>query len=83
MHARIRNDILQTLEFSNDQRAMCPRTGIRDVEVVSSCFRGKLAAFLDKVSELRLSAFELAAFVVGRYPVGDFAFGLGQNGVVS
>ncbi len=34
----------------------------------------ELAAFLDEGAELRLAAFELATFVVGRYPVGYLIF---------
>jgi hypothetical protein len=40
--------------------------------VVAPCFWGKLAAFLDEVAELGLAALELARFVAGGYPVGDF-----------
>jgi hypothetical protein len=76
MHARKRDNVLQPLQLAHDQRAMRPRTCIRDVEMVASCFRWEFAAFLDEVPELRLPAFELARFVVGCYPVGDFVFGL-------
>jgi hypothetical protein len=34
----------------------------------------ELAAFLDEGAELRLAAFELATFVVGRHPVGYLVF---------
>jgi hypothetical protein len=75
MHARKRNNLLQTLEFAHDQGAMRPGAGVGDVEVVAACFGRELAAFLDEISELRLAAFELAGFVVGGDPISDF-FGL-------
>jgi hypothetical protein len=76
MHTCERDDLFEALEFAHDECTMCPWTRVRDVEVVSTRLRGKFAAFLDEVAKLRLPALELAAFVVGRYPVGDFVFGL-------
>jgi hypothetical protein len=65
MHRCKRDDIFETLELAYNERAVCPRTGVRDVEVVAAGFRGKFAAFLDEIPELRLPSFELAGFVVG------------------
>jgi hypothetical protein len=76
MHAREGDDVFEALELAHDERAVCPGAGVRDVEVVPSCFWWELAAFLDEVAELRLAALELAGFVVGCYPVGDLFFGL-------
>jgi hypothetical protein len=76
MHAREGDDVFEALELAHDERAVCPGAGVRDVEVVASCFGWELAAFLDEVAELRLAALEFAGFVVGRYPVGDLFFGL-------
>ena len=70
MHARKRNNALKPLQLTHDQRAMRPRTGVRDVEMVPASLGRELAAFLDEGAELRLAAFELARLVVGRYPVG-------------
>jgi hypothetical protein len=74
MHARKRNNALQPLQLPHNQRAMRPRTGVRDVEMVPARLGRELAAFLDEGPELRLAAFKLAGFVVGRYPVGDLIF---------
>jgi len=74
MHARKRNNALKPLQLTHDQRAMRPRTGVRDVEMVPASLGRELAAFLDEGAELRLAAFELASFVVGRYPVGYLIF---------
>jgi hypothetical protein len=76
MHAREGDDVFEALELPHDERAVCPGAGVRDVEVVASCFWWELAAFLDEVAELRLAALELAGLVVGRYPVGDLFLGL-------
>jgi hypothetical protein len=67
---------LEAFELADDQGSVGPRTGIGDVEVVAAGFWGELAAFLNKVSELRLSSFELACFVAGRDPICDLSFGL-------
>jgi hypothetical protein len=72
MHARKRDNVFEALEFAHDQGAVRPGTGVGDVEVVAACFGGEFAAFFDEVAELGLAAFELARFVVGGDPVGDF-----------
>ena len=44
------------------------------VEMIPSLLRRELPSFLDEIPELRLPSLELAALVIGRYPVGDFFF---------
>lgn len=74
MHARERDDLLEPLQLPHNQRAVCPRTCVRDVEVVAAGFGREFAAFLDEVAELRGAALELAGLVVRGDPVCDLVF---------
>lgn len=57
-----RDDVLEALQFADDESPVGPRTRIRNVQVISALFRWKLCArFLrDEVAEGRLTPFELA-----------------------
>ena len=52
MHAGDGDYVFETLEFAYDERAVGPGTGIRDVEMVATCFGREFTAFLDEAAEL-------------------------------
>lgn len=81
MHAGIRNDVFQSLELACNQCTMCPGTGVGNVKVVAILLRGKFAAFLYKIPELGLAAFELSRFIISSYPVCDFLIVSGLLGI--
>ena len=76
MHDRDRDDVFELLQLAEDQRAVRPRAGERDVEVVAAGLRleaaraafGRLAVGRDPVAPLRLRADELAARFPGVVP---------------
>jgi hypothetical protein len=71
MHTRSPHNIIQTLQFPHNERAMGPRTRIRDIEMIATLFRRKLGVgrILDVVPEGGLLALEFAGWVAGGDPV--------------
>ena len=76
VHDRDRDDVFELLQLAEDQRAVCPRTGERHVEMVAAGLRleaaraalGRFAVGRDPVTPFRLRADELAARCPGFIP---------------
>lgn len=77
VHHRVRDNILQTLEATSNQRAMSPGTGIADVDVVPALLGRVLGTSLagDVVAERADLALELARGVVGVDKVRNLSSG--------
>ena len=67
----IGNDVLETLEFTDDQSTVGPRTCVGHIEVISAFLGRELGTrlVLDEVTEDRLLSLELARLVLGIDPV--------------
>lgn len=78
MHTRERDNLVQTLQFPDNQYPMCPWTSIADVEMISVFLGREFGAFVSRyeVSELGLATLEFTGFVVRVDPVGDVVLGL-------
>lgn len=74
MHTREGDDVFEALELTHNQCAMCPRTGIADVDVVAGFLCWELCAWLagDEVAEGGLLTLEFAGALIS--PAEDILF---------
>ena len=65
VHAGVGYNVLETFETAHNERAVRPRTGVRNVEVVAVLLCEKLGVWLlgDPVAEDRFLALEASGFV--------------------
>mmetsp|Transcript_14948 Transcript_14948/g.41415 ORF Transcript_14948/g.41415 Transcript_14948/m.41415 type:complete len:327 (+) Transcript_14948:101-1081(+) len=61
-HGRDADVVLQSLQSAHDHRAMRPRAGVRDVQVVSSRFGWQIGVFADPVAPHRITTLEFTLF---------------------
>lgn len=63
------------LKVMNQSLFLTPRTGIGDIEMVTALLWRELRTGLtrDEAAEGRLLTLELARFVIGIHPIGDFS----------